>query len=147
MNLRKSVFALAAVLTLGLAPATDVSARSGGGGGHGGGGGGHSMGGGGMGGRGVGWSGGGAHFATPNVGARIVAPNISRPGPGPVNVYRSNRPGIAAFHAPGRFFVRGHHRHFWHGRWWAYGVGSCWAWSDDYGEYVWVCGDDDYYDY
>ena len=36
-------------------------------------------------------------------------------------------------------FVRGHFRHFFHGRWWAYGVGPCWAWSDEYGEYVWVC--------
>jgi hypothetical protein len=33
----------------------------------------------------------------------------------------------------------GHRRHFWHGRWWYYGVGPCWRWSDVYGEYVWVC--------
>jgi hypothetical protein len=31
-----------------------------------------------------------------------------------------------------------HSRHFWHGTWWDYGVGSCWQWSDD-DEYVWVC--------
>ena len=37
----------------------------------------------------------------------------------------------------GRFV--GHHRHFWHGRWWDYGVGPCWVWSDVYAEYVWVC--------
>lgn len=36
-----------------------------------------------------------------------------------------------------------HHRHHWHGVWWAYGVGSCWVWDDYYGEYYWVCGDDD----
>ena len=36
-------------------------------------------------------------------------------------------------------FVRGHSRHFWHGRWWGYGVGPCWAWSDQDGEYVWIC--------
>src|SRR5258707_349576 len=28
---------------------------------------------------------------------------------------------------------------FWHGRWWYYGVGPCWVWSDYYGEYVWAC--------
>jgi hypothetical protein len=33
----------------------------------------------------------------------------------------------------------GHRRHFWHGRWWYYGVGPCWVWSDYYGEYVWAC--------
>jgi len=36
-------------------------------------------------------------------------------------------------------FAFGHHRHFWHGRWWYYGVGPCWVWSDYYGEYVWAC--------
>ena len=36
-----------------------------------------------------------------------------------------------------------HRRHHWHGRWWAYGVGSCWAYSDRYDEYYWTCGDDD----
>jgi hypothetical protein len=46
-----------------------------------------------------------------------------------------------AGHHGRRFFVRGHHRHFWHGRWWDYGVGPCWAWSDEYAEYVWVCDD------
>ena len=32
-----------------------------------------------------------------------------------------------------------HKRHFWHGRWWNYGIPPCWEWSDDYDEYVWVC--------
>src|SRR3974377_1541549 len=36
-----------------------------------------------------------------------------------------------------------HHRRFWHGTWYEYGVGSCWRWSDDDHEYVWVCGEDD----
>jgi hypothetical protein len=40
----------------------------------------------------------------------------------------------------GRAFVSGgHRRHFWHGRWWDYGVGPCWIWSDVYGAYVWAC--------
>jgi hypothetical protein len=40
----------------------------------------------------------------------------------------------------GRVFVgRGHRPHFWHGRWWYYGVGPCWVWSDYYGEDVWAC--------
>ena len=41
------------------------------------------------------------------------------------------------------YSYHGHHHHhhgrFWHGRWWAYGIGSCWRWSPTYGEYVWVC--------
>jgi len=37
-----------------------------------------------------------------------------------------------------------HRRHHWHGRWWAYGVGSCWAYNGYYGEYNWICDDDDY---
>jgi hypothetical protein len=37
---------------------------------------------------------------------------------------------------PGRF---GGGRRFWHGRYWPYGVGPCWAWSPVYGQYVWQC--------
>ncbi|MBS0239406.1 MAG: sulfur globule protein precursor [Proteobacteria bacterium] len=34
----------------------------------------------------------------------------------------------------------GHHgRRFWHGRWYAYGIGPCWRWSPRYAEFVWVC--------
>ena len=33
----------------------------------------------------------------------------------------------------------GHGRCYWHGRWWPYGVGSCWRITPD-GYYVWVCG-------
>lgn len=33
-----------------------------------------------------------------------------------------------------------HRRHFYHGVWWSYGVGSCWAYDPEYGEYYWVCG-------
>jgi hypothetical protein len=142
---RKSVFVVAAVLALGLPTATDTFARDGGGhggGGHGGGGG-HVGGGGGR--VGGGW-GGGAHFAAPHVGGGPAAVFRGPRGPGPAMVFRNPRMGV--HHGPGpRFFVRGHHRHFWHGRWWAYGIGPCWAWSDDYGEYVWVCGDDYDYDY
>ena len=32
-----------------------------------------------------------------------------------------------------------HSRHFWHDRWWDYGIGPCWRWVGDYDEYVWVC--------
>jgi hypothetical protein len=52
------------------------------------------------------------------------------------------RPGGEQFRAAPRahaFVGGGHHRHFWHGRWWAYGIGPCWVWSDFYSEYVWVC--------
>jgi hypothetical protein len=30
-------------------------------------------------------------------------------------------------------------RRYWGGRWWAYGVGSCWRWSPYYDRFVWVC--------
>jgi len=36
-----------------------------------------------------------------------------------------------------------HRRHHWHGTWWAYGIGTCWQFDPVYGEYNWVCGDDD----
>lgn len=29
--------------------------------------------------------------------------------------------------------------HFWHGRWWAYGVGPCWVWTPVGAFYNWVC--------
>ena len=48
---------------------------------------------------------------------------------------------------PGRSFGRryyggvyyGHERRYWHGRWWAYGVGSCWRITPD-GYYGRFCG-------
>ncbi len=55
---------------------------------------------------------------------------------------------MAALHHQAR---RGHHAHrghghhhsharrFWRGHWYAYGVGSCWRWSNYYDEFVWVC--------
>ena len=33
----------------------------------------------------------------------------------------------------------GHRRRYWRGRWWAYGVGSCWRITPA-GYYVWICG-------
>ena len=38
----------------------------------------------------------------------------------------------------GRRFVGGGGRHFWHGRWYSYGVGPCWSLGPD--GYIWVCG-------
>jgi hypothetical protein len=125
----KSVFALAAILALGsLSLATDASAAHGGGGHGGGHGGGGHFGGGHFGGGhfGGGHFGGGRHVAAGHFRAGHVA---ARRGPA-IHV----GPG---FH--GRAFARGHRRHFWHGRWWDYGVGPCWVWSDYYGEYVWAC--------
>jgi|SRR5215471_6389253 len=112
----KSVFALAAILALGsLSLATNASAAHGGG--HGGGGGGHF---------GGGHIAAGHFVARPGAGARIVAG------------HEPSRHVAPGFH--GRAFVAGgHRRHFWHGRWWYYGVGPCWVWSDYYGEYVWAC--------
>jgi hypothetical protein len=39
---------------------------------------------------------------------------------------------------PGVRVVDGGGRRFWHGRWYAYGVGPCWRLTP--GGYVWVCG-------
>ena len=39
----------------------------------------------------------------------------------------------------GRHYGHRHHRRFWHGRWYAYGIGPCWRWSPRYAEFVWVC--------
>jgi hypothetical protein len=121
---RKSVFALAAIITLGgVSLATDAFAQH-----HGGGGGGAHFG------------GGGAHFGGGNVG--VGRRFATGRGPGaPAVAGRGTGRGIHV--APG-FGARasvsgGHRRHFWHGRWWYYGVGPCWVWSDYYGEYVWAC--------
>jgi hypothetical protein len=135
---RKSVLTLAAIIALGgMSLATDASAQhhggGGGGGAHFGGGGGAHFGGGG----GAHFGGGGAHFGGGKVGAGRFAtgrgpraPAVAERGPG-VRV----APGYGA-----RAFVPGgHRRHFWRGRWWYYGVGPCWVWSDYYGEYVWAC--------
>ncbi len=42
---------------------------------------------------------------------------------------------VGARYAGGVWYGTG--RRYWHGRWWPYGVGSCWR-STDIG-YVWVC--------
>lgn len=57
-------------------------------------------------------------------------------------------PAVRSFSAKpsGKFVAKGgprvhhsHGRHFWRGRWWAYGVGPCWVWSSYYDEYIWQC--------
>jgi hypothetical protein len=68
----------------------------------------------------------GAHFAAGHPSARVL------PGHGP-------GAHIMAGHSGRAFVSGGHRRRFWHDRWWDYGVGPCWAWSDVTGEYVWVC--------
>jgi hypothetical protein len=49
-----------------------------------------------------------------------------------VHVGAGHGPGahIMAGHSGRAFVSGGHRRHFWHDRWWDYGVGPCWAWSD-----------------
>jgi len=121
----KSVLALAAILALGsLSLATNASADHGGGRG----GGGHISGGGHFGG---GHISGGDHFGSGHFAAR--------PGPGARVVEGRGQTVHVTPGFSGRAFARGHHRHFWHGRWWDYGVGPCWVWSDYYGDYVWAC--------
>ena len=63
-----------------------------------------------------------------------------RHGPGG-RVVTSHGPGVHISHRISRPCIRRAWTppHFWHGRWWYYGVGPCWVWSDYYGEYVWAC--------
>lgn len=61
-------------------------------------------------------------------GFEFRGPDV-RVGPGP-----EVRFGGPEFH--GRFLGFG--RHFWHGSWYDYGVGPCWALGPD-GRYWWVC--------
>jgi hypothetical protein len=58
-----------------------------------------------------------------------------------VHVGAGHGPGahVVAGHSGRAFVSGGHRRHLWHGRWWDYGVGPCWAWSDVTGGYMWVC--------
>jgi hypothetical protein len=42
---------------------------------------------------------------------------------------------IGMRHGGGVWYGTG--RRYWGGRWWAYGVGSCWRWTDI--GYVWIC--------
>jgi hypothetical protein len=140
----KSVFAFAAILTLGslsLGTAAFAADRGGGrgggghfgGGGHGGGSAAH------FGGGGAHFGGGGAHFGGGHIGA---GRSVTGHGPrAPVVAGRGPRPGarVAPGYGARAFAPGGHRRHFWHGRWWDYGVGPCWVWSDYYGEYVWAC--------
>jgi hypothetical protein len=105
----RTAFIVGAIAASLLLPTTMLQAR--GGGGHGGGG--HGGGGhGGGGGRG---------------GAVHVGGGGMRMGGGGVRV--GGGPGVRAV---------GGGRRFWHGRWYAYGVGPCWQLTP--GGYVWICG-------
>ena len=68
------------------------------------------------------------------VARRGVYRGVARRG-----VYR----GVAGAAIVGRRYYGGvyygHRRRYWRGRWWAYGVGSCWRITPA-GYYVWVCG-------
>jgi hypothetical protein len=41
-------------------------------------------------------------------------------------------------HGHGHWRGHGHGGHWWHGRYWGYGVGSCWRWTP--AGYIWICG-------
>jgi hypothetical protein len=107
-----------------------------GGGGMGGGGmGGGGMGGGGMGGGGMGGGGmGGGGMGGGGMGGAAVSGGSARGAS-----YRSGRAGWVGT-SDARWYGTGH-RHYWHGTWYEYGIGSCWAWSNTYNGYVWTCGD------
>jgi uncharacterized RmlC-like cupin family protein len=49
------------------------------------------------------------------------------------------RVGHGAADVHGGVHVAGRGRgHFWHGRWYGYGVGPCWRWTPT--GYIWICG-------
>lgn len=85
---------------------------------------------------------GGAHLVMrgsgPTVrGTRITIPkNISKFQPGRLPVVRPSAGSRHAYHYS-------HQRHRWHGQWWPYAVGVCWAYDPSYDEYYWACGEDD----
>lgn len=72
------------------------------------------------------------------VARRGVYRGVARRG-----IYRGVAAGTVAGAVIGRRYYGGvyygHRRHYWRGRWWAYGVGSCWRITPD-GYYVWICG-------
>ena len=67
----------------------------------------------------------------------------AKKGPATPGTTKSKTTTRSNGNAPGATAKRsrhyGHVRRYWHGRWWAYGVGSCWRITPD-GYYVWVCG-------
>jgi len=68
-----------------------------------------------------------------NVRRNVVHRNVRR------NVVRRNVRRnwvVGRRYYGGTYYGRG--RRYWRGRWWAYGVGSCWRLTPD-GFYVWVC--------
>jgi len=107
-----------------------------GGGGMGGGGmGGGGMGGGGMGGGGMGGGGmGGGGVSGGGMGGAAVSGGTARGAS-----VRGGRAGWVGTN-DARWYGAGQ-RHYWHGTWYEYGVGTCWAWSNTYNGYVWTCGD------
>lgn len=78
------------------------------------------------------------HFNRGSVARRNVRRNVAR-GNVRRNVVRRNvrRNWIVGRRYYGGIYY-GHVRRYWRGRWWAYGVGSCWRLTPD-GYYVWVC--------
>lgn len=138
--IRKSLIALGVAVACML-PLTAISAEQHGGGR---GGGGHASAGHSSGGRSAGMArSSGRSVSRPSGGtSRSISANVHRGGTA-MRRGGSTRTAVSG----GRRGYGGNHyshsRHRWHGRWWAYGVGSCWAYSYEYNEYYWTCGDDD----
>lgn len=90
---------------------------------------------------------GGAAYRGPRGGAAVRGPrgaaavrgprgNVAVRGP-----YRGGAYRAGAYRVGGRYYGGvwyGTGRRYWNGRWWAYGVGTCWRASPI--GYVWVCG-------
>jgi hypothetical protein len=87
-----------------------------------------------------------AYVRGPRGGAAVRGPRggVAVRGPGGGVAVRGPGGGVAArgaYRVGGRYYGGvwyGHVRRFYGGRWWPYGVGSCWARSPI--GYVWVCG-------
>lgn len=120
----KRGLALVAAMIAALAMPLAADARQHGGGGHKGGG--HHMSG--------GHKGGGHQMR----GHRRGGGHMGNPGHRAGKHYRGGGKHYGRHYNRGR--QHGHHgRRFWHGRWYAYGIGPCWRWSPRYAEFVWVC--------
>jgi hypothetical protein len=81
---------------------------------------------------------GGVAVRGPRGAAAVRGPrgNVAVRGAYRGGVYRGGARVVGSRYYGGTWYGTG--RRYWHGRWWAYGVGSCWR-NSPIG-FVWVCG-------
>ena len=74
-------------------------------------------------------------------GARVAHRGYGIRGGGMYRGYGVHRAAVGRYRIGGRYYGGvwyGTGRRYWRGRWWPYGVGSCWRTSSI--GYVWICG-------